>query len=419
MTAMAASAAGAARPRFRAVREFGTAVGTIMVKELRSRMRGRRAFVVLTIYLAVLAAITYAIYLMTYSTVAAMQSLGGGIPGAAVNASAAIGQGIFTALSLLQILLVSFMAPAFTAGAISLEREKQTLDLLVSTPLRPGAVVVGKLLAALAFVFLMILAAIPLTAIVLMYGGAALDDVLRQQVVLFIAAIGFGSIGILFSALLKRTQAATVLTYSTVLALTLGTGFLFVFWTVMVTGPGDPTVRRRAPEAILYLNPFVAMADVIANTEQPGSGGIGTMLLEVRGIDPFGTSAVGAGGFETICEPNGVCRDVPIGGAVDFACPPGVPCPMPDVIDPIGRPVPAPDREPPAAGYFWPRFAITFAVLSGLLTLVSMRLVVPAGMRFAFRRRAAASRAGEARHDEVFEDQARDAPPTAGAEAKG
>ena len=163
MTAMAASAAAAARPRFRAVREFGTAVGTIMVKELRSRMRGRRAFVVLTLYLAVLAAITYAIYLMTYSTVAAMQSLGGGIPGAAVNASAAIGQAIFTALSLLQILLVSFMAPAFTAGAISLEREKQTLDLLISTPLRPGAIVVGKLLAALAFVFLMILAAIPLT----------------------------------------------------------------------------------------------------------------------------------------------------------------------------------------------------------------------------------------------------------------
>ena len=35
------------------LREFGAAVVTIMVKELRSRFRGRRAFVVLTIYLAV------------------------------------------------------------------------------------------------------------------------------------------------------------------------------------------------------------------------------------------------------------------------------------------------------------------------------------------------------------------------------
>ena len=66
----------------------------------------------------------------------------------------------------------SLIAPAFTAGAISLEREKQTLDMLVSTPMRPGGIVVGKLLSALAFVVLMIVAAIPISALVLMYGGA-------------------------------------------------------------------------------------------------------------------------------------------------------------------------------------------------------------------------------------------------------
>ena len=386
MTALATTAGGFARARFARIREFRAAVATIMVKELRSRMRGRRAFVVLTIYLAILAAITYAIYLMTYSSVAAFG--GGFVPGmSAVNISATIGQAIFTGLSLLQILLVSFMAPAFTAGAISLEREKQTLDLLISTPLRPGAIVVGKLLAALTFVFLMILAAIPLTAIVLMYGGAALDDVLRQQVVLFVAALGFGSIGIFFSALLKRTQAATVLTYSTVLALMLGTGFLFLFWTVMVTGPGDPTIRpRRAPEAILYPNPFVAMADVIANTEPPGFGAFTSMLLTVRGIDPFAAQAGGFAeqvGVEVVCDGKG-CREVGT-GVVFPECAPGMPCPPAPLIDPPGVGGAAADRS--GAGYFWPRFVITFAGLSVLLTLLSMWLVMPAGLRFAFRRR--------------------------------
>ena len=51
-----------------AFREFLAGVGTIMVKELRSRMRGRRAFVVLTIYLGLLALITYGSYLIVAPT---------------------------------------------------------------------------------------------------------------------------------------------------------------------------------------------------------------------------------------------------------------------------------------------------------------------------------------------------------------
>ena len=42
---------------------------------------------------------------------------------------------IFSGLLLVETLLVLVLAPAFTTGAISLEREKQTLDLLVATPL--------------------------------------------------------------------------------------------------------------------------------------------------------------------------------------------------------------------------------------------------------------------------------------------
>jgi hypothetical protein len=37
--------------------------------------------------------------------------------------------------------------------------------------------------------------------------------------------------------------------------------------------------------------------------------------------------------------------------------------------------------------HFWPRFTLTFGLMSLILTLASMRLVVPAGMRFGFRTR--------------------------------
>ena len=39
------------------------------------------------------------------------------------------------------------------------------------------------------------------------------------------------------------------------------------------------------------------------------------------------------------------------------------------------------------SNHFWPRITATLAGLSLLLTLVSMRLVVPAGMRWRLRRR--------------------------------
>jgi ABC-2 type transport system permease protein len=157
---MTATAATLGPPRPSPLREFGASVATIMVKELRSRMRGRRAFVVLTIYLALLALITYGAYLI----VAPSAQMGFAGDGRQANVSGIIGQTIFTLLSVFQLVLVCFIAPGFTAGQISLEREKQTLDLLVSTPMRPGAIVIGKLAAALAFVVLMIVAAVPLNA---------------------------------------------------------------------------------------------------------------------------------------------------------------------------------------------------------------------------------------------------------------
>jgi hypothetical protein len=70
------------------------------------------------------------------------------------------------------------------------------------------------------------------------------------------------------------------------------------------------------------------------------------------------------------------------GPAID--CAPGVACPLP-------APGVAPDVGNGVAGHFWPRIAVTLGAIAVLLTLVSMRLIVPAGMRFVFRRRRRAA----------------------------
>ena len=160
------------------------------------------------------------------------------------------------------------LAPASTAGAISLEREKQTLDLLATTPISSLAIVLGKLLSALSWILLLLLASIPVVALVFTFGGVSPDDVVRAYVVLLATAFAFGAIGLFVSALVTRTQAATVINLVAVIVLTAGTAFIFVFWTAMTGNsrvpprPAGPAARtrsqsltRRPPEALMWLEP--------------------------------------------------------------------------------------------------------------------------------------------------------------------
>ncbi|HXG39845.1 MAG TPA: ABC transporter permease [Candidatus Limnocylindrales bacterium] len=288
-----------------AARGFGYGIGAIGVKELRGRMRGRRAFVVLSVHLLLVAGFAWMVQLLTERETA----LTFGAP--AFFASAEVGRRLFVALLGLQTLIVLVLAPASTSGAISLEREKQTLDLLAATPISSLAIVLGKLLSALAWLFLLIVASIPITALVFTFGGVSPDDLVRGYVVLVVTAIAFGSLGLFMSALVKRTQAATVLNLVAVLAATAGATFVFAFWSLMLVGSGAPPDRpvregdpvgvlvRRPPEALLYLNPFVAQADVICGTEV----GFGAACSIISGV----TGASFAGIGEP--QPFGFARD--------------------------------------------------------------------------------------------------------------
>ncbi|HTG41754.1 MAG TPA: ABC transporter permease subunit [Methylomirabilota bacterium] len=371
------------RHPIRALRSLGGGIVAIGVKELRGRMRGRRAFVILTLYLLLLAAIGWAWELIVSRHYDASDSLNGGAAG---FASALIGQEIFGALLLVETLLVVFLAPAFTAGAISLEREKQTLDMLAATPISSVAIVLGKLLSALTYVFVLIGASIPLTAMVFVFGGVGPDEVLRGYVVLLVSAIGLGSLGLFISALMQRTQAATVVTFFGVIFLTMGTLFVVLFWTTMagfsngglVTGGGLGPIKGNPPQALLWFNPFAAQYDVICGASD-GYQGWCSRLSRVTngsinvGIGGSGTTStttfndVGSGGVTIGPAPAG--KFINPGVVVDVA-------PV-QVVQPFGI-----KRDA-----FWPRSVAAWLVLSVVLIVASVQLVSPTRRRLPWRTR--------------------------------
>jgi ABC-type transport system involved in multi-copper enzyme maturation permease subunit len=347
-------------------------MSAIIVKELRGRMRGRRAFVVVTIHVLLLALFAWMLQRINEEQIRNLSAFGG----QTTYAGASVGRGIFLGLLMLQTLMVSVLAPAATAGAISSEREHQTLDLLAVTPISSFAIVLGKLFSALAWVFVLILASIPVTALVFVYGGVAPDDVVRGYLVLFATVIGLGSIGIFFSALTRRTGASTGLTFVITLVLTIGTFFLWVYFST--TGEVSATGARRQPsEAVLYLNPFVAQADVLCGTEDGAFGGtcgLISSILNTPQTDIFPPDGVPV---EPVPAPG-----VGIGGGIriDPSDTTGVPFVGKGGVAVGGLDDANADEAVSADSFrdrFWPKSVLSFLALSIVLTLASVQYVTP------------------------------------------
>ena len=234
-------------------------VNPIIVKELRSRLRGGRTYVILTIFLIGMAALCYAVLRVYQSQARIGQPI----------ISAHVGKGLFAALALAETLLVTFLTPAVTAGAISSEKEQLTYDMLVATPLRPGRILSGKLIATLSYILLLIFTAVPLGSIVLIFGGVAPSDLLAALALLLVVALAFGMVGLLCSAVARRSITATILAYSVVLALTVGSYFAVSLR--FATNPGQQMGRTRIAAA----SPFSAMTSIVLRgAEGNGAGGV-------------------------------------------------------------------------------------------------------------------------------------------------
>ena len=199
----------------------------LLIKELRGRMRGARAFVVLTVYLLLLSCFTSIIY---YAYSAAARGPGGGLD------MAYLGKTVFAGIVLLEIFMVAFITPAFTAGAISGERERKTYELLRTTLLPARRLVTGKLASALTYMLLLILAAVPLESLAFVLGGVVIEELALALIILLVTAFAFAAIGLFFSSLVRTTLASTVLTYATALLATVGLPVLMM----ILAGAGGP-----------------------------------------------------------------------------------------------------------------------------------------------------------------------------------
>lgn len=190
----------------------------VTLKELRGRMRGVRGFAIITIFLSLMSFFTILLYLLQ-------------VPQGGVVVTGELGRLLFIGILFIELMLIIFIVPALTAGAITSERERKTYDLLQTTLITKSAFVVGKMESALGYIMLLLLSAIPLQSIAFLFGGVSESELILALVVLTVSAITLGAFGMFFSSVTDRTLSATVRAYTVAMIITIGvpiTAFIFL-----------------------------------------------------------------------------------------------------------------------------------------------------------------------------------------------
>jgi ABC-type transport system involved in multi-copper enzyme maturation permease subunit len=188
----------------------------VIARDMRVRLRGGRAFVNQGIYLVLLSLIA----MMGYAMSTRDGQMGMMDPVAAQQSLRQFYYFIFTTLGG----LVSVIAPALTAVAIVSERQRLTLDLLVTTPMTAMRMLTGKLLSSLAFLMLLLIMSLPLSSLCVILGGATISDVAQAYSFLITDGLVFAAIGLAFSCTAKNNSQAILFTYGAVALLVIVTG---------------------------------------------------------------------------------------------------------------------------------------------------------------------------------------------------
>ncbi|MEW9701638.1 ABC transporter permease [Paenibacillus sp. SI8] len=220
-------------------------INPVMEKEFRLRMRTVRSPISILVYLLAIGLLALGFAYISM----------GNRPGGALSTTKS--SELFYFLSGAQLVLIAFMTPGLTAGVVSGEREKQTLNMLLTTQQSSSAIILSKLFSSLSFMLLTVVASMPLYSIVFLFGGVSPWQLLSVFLFYVFVMLLFGAVGIFFSTILKKTVISVIATYGFVL-------FIFGFTALAGLFFGQFSGKGMNEETLGYFLSFNPMAVLIS-----------------------------------------------------------------------------------------------------------------------------------------------------------
>jgi len=166
---------------------------------------------------------------------------------------AQFGTFVFDVLAFVQLSLAMAAALLFGSSNVAQEKDRRTLILLLMTDLRNHELVVGKLLAGLLSVLMLIGVSLPVFCLLRMMGGVSLTQVLWIELLCLTAALAAGAWGSLVAFWREKTFQTLAIS---VLGLVLFIGF--VEGAATLAGSGT-----TAGQILGMFNPYRALLDLL------------------------------------------------------------------------------------------------------------------------------------------------------------
>lgn len=120
---------------------------------------------------------------------------------------------IFPVMGWIQFAMICILMPVLTANSIAGERERQTLDMMLTTTMTTRQVVRGKIISSVGIVMVFLFSGMPVVSLAFLYGGLKWYYLILLMGVLLVDCILFSTIGVYCSACMKRTVSSVILGY--------------------------------------------------------------------------------------------------------------------------------------------------------------------------------------------------------------
>ncbi|HWB52806.1 MAG TPA: ABC transporter permease subunit, partial [Tepidisphaeraceae bacterium] len=223
----------------------------LFLRVLQTAGKRRRDLIIRCVYLGLLIAIVFF----------SLLQLGGGT---SLDQLAGASARLFVQMSYVQLALIALLAPIFTASAITQERDAQTYDVLLCTPMSNSQIVTGSLFSRLFFVLALLISGIPIFAITQIFGGVAVRSIVMSFSIAAVTALVTGSLALAVATFRLGARRPIFGFYLVLLIYLLGLWLLdsFPFFHITLL---DNTLSNSS--WLTGLNPFLSLR-VIFNDPQ-------------------------------------------------------------------------------------------------------------------------------------------------------
>jgi hypothetical protein len=181
-------------------------LNAILIRDFRIYSRNRRYFSISILYIIILCATVFG---MLWFADTSKKPL-----------NPEYGSSVFSVLIIAMSLAIFSISPAFAVNIMS--SEKQNLDLIKPTLIKNHQIISSKILTLATYILILILLSFPIIILAMPISGFSFTNIMDCYLIIFISALTFGIMGIMWSSIFNRMTAMSV-TYIGVGILSLGT----------------------------------------------------------------------------------------------------------------------------------------------------------------------------------------------------